>query len=208
MKTGPPPISRIKVTIEAARSKLKNNTHRFDAYPFFIRERKWQESQGFKWVFVNDDNGFCQIVPIFSFAIRTAILSLQTISRMAESESLETGKFYRLGKDLANTEKSVRDKAVDTIRRYFFWILVIYNRELKSVQEITELEMMKLWKGLFYTFWMSDKPPVQEALATLLSDIVDIDLSIHSRFLTSEWTLYPGCTFPASGRRWSVSGVS
>lgn len=74
MKTGPPPISRIKVTIEAARSKLKNNTHRFDAYPFFIRERKWQESQGFKWVFVNDDNGFCQIVPIFSFAIRTAIL--------------------------------------------------------------------------------------------------------------------------------------
>ena len=66
---------------------------------------------------------------------------------------------------------------------------------------------MKLWKGLFYTFWMSDKPPVQEALATLLSDIVDIDLSIHSRFLTSEWTLYPGCTFPASGRRWSVSGV-
>ena len=66
---------------------------------------------------------------------------------------------------------------------------MIYNRELKSVQEITELEMMKLWKGLFYTFWMSDKPPVQEALATLLSDIVDIDLSIHSRFLTSEWTL-------------------
>ena len=84
---------------------------------------------------------------------------------------------------------------------------MIYNRELKSVQEITELEMMKLWKGLFYTFWMSDKPPVQEALATLLSEIVDIDLSIHSRFLTSEWTLYPGCTFPASGRRWSVSGV-
>ena len=126
---------------------------------------------------------------------------------MAESESLETGKFYRLGKDLANTEKSVRDKAVDAIRRYLYFDSVICNRELKSVQNVTELEMMKLWKGLFYTFWMSDKPPVQEALATLLSDIVSLDVSIHSRFLTSEWTLCPGCTFYVSGRRWSVNGV-
>lgn len=34
------------------------------------------------------------------------------------------------------------------------------------------MEMMKLWKGLFYAFWMSDKPPVQEELAIALSKMV------------------------------------
>ena len=27
------------------------------------------------------------------------------------------------------------------------------------------MEMMRLWKGLYYCFWMSDKPLVQEELA-------------------------------------------
>ena len=91
---------------------------------------------------------------------------------MAEVENLESGKFYMLGRDLANTEKSVRDGAVDAIRRYLFHRLNDPIRELTSLQDATELEMMKLWKGLFYTFWMSDKPPVQEALAQLLTDMV------------------------------------
>ena len=49
-----------------------------------------------------------------------------------------------------------------------------------SLQEATELEMMKLWKGLFYTFWMSDKPDVQEALAILLSDMVLATVVLNS----------------------------
>lgn len=53
-------------------------------------------------------------------------------------------------------------------------------RELVSLQEATELEMMKLWKGLFYTFWMSDKPDVQEALAILLSDMVMATIVLDS----------------------------
>ena len=44
---------------------------------------------------------------------------LPNVIAMAESESLESGKFYKMGRDLANTEKSVRDKAVETIRRYY-----------------------------------------------------------------------------------------
>ena len=91
---------------------------------------------------------------------------------MAETENLESGKFYMLGRDLANTEKSVRDGAVDAIRRYLFHRFNKPIRELTSLQDATELEMMKLWKGLFYTFWMSDKAPVQEALAQLLTDMV------------------------------------
>ena len=84
---------------------------------------------------------------------------------------------------------------------------MIRGRELQSVQEIPDLEMMKLWKGLFYTFWMSDKPPVQEALATLLSDIVGICFLVHYRFLTLEWSHCLGYTFPVSGGQWCVSGA-
>lgn len=36
---------------------------------------------------------------------------------MADTAITEDPKFYSLGRDLANTEKSVRDKAVATIRR-------------------------------------------------------------------------------------------
>lgn len=37
-----------------------------------------------------------------------------------------------------------------------------------------------MWKGLFYTFWMSDKPDVQEALAILLSDMVLTTVVVNS----------------------------
>lgn len=36
---------------------------------------------------------------------------------MADDTLVEDPKFYTLGRDLANTEKRVRDKAVETIRR-------------------------------------------------------------------------------------------
>lgn len=32
--------------------------------------------------------------------------------------------------------------------------------------------MAKLWKGLFYCFWMSDKPLIQQALASELADLL------------------------------------
>ena len=35
-----------------------------------------------------------------------------------------------------------------------------------------QLDMLRLWKGLHYCFWMSDKPLVQEELAENISNIV------------------------------------
>ena len=32
--------------------------------------------------------------------------------------------------------------------------------------------MKKIWKALFYSFWMSDKVPVQQALADLLARLI------------------------------------
>ncbi|KAF9459823.1 Nop52-domain-containing protein [Collybia nuda] len=67
-----------------------------------------------------------------------------------------------LGKYLASTEKKTRDKAVKN--------LAIFLSDFQD--EIPKPEMDKLWKGLFYSFWMSDKPLVQQALATELAELV------------------------------------
>ncbi|KAF4623826.1 hypothetical protein D9613_002231 [Agrocybe pediades] len=72
-----------------------------------------------------------------------------------------------LGKYLASTEKKTRDKAIKNLSVFLS----------DSENAISKSEMDKLWKGIFYCFWMSDKPLVQQALATELADIV---LSITS----------------------------
>ncbi|KAF5388539.1 hypothetical protein D9757_004658 [Collybiopsis confluens] len=60
-------------------------------------------------------------------------------------------------------EKKTRDKAIKT--------LSIFLSD-DSRDEIPSSEMAKLWKGIFYCFWMSDKPLVQQALASELASLV------------------------------------
>ena len=44
------------------------------------------------------------------------------------------------------------------------------NDEAKSL--FNKSEMLRLWKGLHYCFWMSDKPLVQEELAEKIASII------------------------------------
>lgn len=66
-------------------------------------------------------------------------------------------------KKLAANEKGTRDQAVNGLRTY-----------LRSRKEFSEEELLKLWKGLFYCMWMSDKPRNQQQLARDLSELIDI----------------------------------
>ncbi|KAI5898032.1 Nop52-domain-containing protein [Schizophyllum commune H4-8] len=68
-----------------------------------------------------------------------------------------------LAKYLASTEKKTRDKAVKN--------LAVFLSD-PSRDALPKSEMDKLWKGLFYCFWMSDKPLVQQALASELAELV------------------------------------
>ena len=63
---------------------------------------------------------------------------------------------------LAANEPVIRNKAVKKIRKWF---------SARS-EPFTEAEMMRLWKGLYYCFWMSDKPLVQEELAENISAFI------------------------------------
>ncbi|EDR15800.1 rRNA processing protein RRP1 [Laccaria bicolor S238N-H82] len=77
--------------------------------------------------------------------------------------STATSSTPPLAKSLASTDKKTRDKAIKNLS-------VFLSDSTRDV--ISKPDMDKLWKGIFYCFWMSDKPLVQQALASELAEIV------------------------------------
>ncbi|KAH9835867.1 Nop52-domain-containing protein [Rhodofomes roseus] len=93
-----------------------------------------------------------------------------------------------LAKYLASTDKKTRDKATKQLAAFL---------SDPSRDSLPHSEMSKLWKGIFYCFWMSDKPLVQQALASELAEIL-LNISSPSRpfdFLQGFWE--------ATVREWS-----
>ncbi|XP_076665318.1 ribosomal RNA processing protein 1 homolog Nnp-1 [Andrena cerasifolii] len=95
-------------------------------------------------------------------------------------------KFARL---LSSNDKKVRDKVLKNLRK---WLTV----RSKSSFAFTEQDFMRLWKGLFYCMWMSDKPLIQEELAESLSKIV------HCFNIKDVVLLYTACVLKTLGTEW------
>ncbi|WVQ78924.1 hypothetical protein IAT38_001016 [Cryptococcus sp. DSM 104549] len=76
-----------------------------------------------------------------------------------------------LGKQLAHTDKKVRDRAVESLIAFLSQGGDVEG-ESSSYVRLGDAEMAKLWKGLFYCFWMSDKPLVQQRLAADLAELL------------------------------------
>jgi len=68
---------------------------------------------------------------------------------------------------LAHNDRAQRDDAVQQLSK---WIKSHFSDLKSDVRE--DGAMMKLWKGLFYCFWMSDKQELQMELASRLSGLV------------------------------------
>ncbi|KAJ7492456.1 nucleolar protein,Nop52-domain-containing protein [Mycena latifolia] len=85
-----------------------------------------------------------------------------------------------LAKYLASNDKKIRDKAIKSLSAFL---------SDDSQDPISKPDMDKLWKGIFYCFWMSDKPLVQQALATDLAELLLTTTSISSAlsFLSGFW---------------------
>ncbi|KAK4543652.1 hypothetical protein LTR36_005297 [Oleoguttula mirabilis] len=66
-------------------------------------------------------------------------------------------------KQLASSDRKIRDRALSSLRTY-----------LHRSKPFTPLDLLKLWKGLFYCMWMSDKPRTQQQLARDLADLCDV----------------------------------
>ncbi|KAG0245882.1 nucleolar protein,Nop52-domain-containing protein [Mortierella sp. GBAus27b] len=81
------------------------------------------------------------------------------------------------GKKLAANDKKTRDKAVKALGK---WI--------SKKKDFTHMELMKLWKGLFYCVWMSDKPLIQQQLSeTLSSLVIKVPRESVMEFISTFW---------------------
>ena len=67
----------------------------------------------------------------------------------------------KFGARLAHTEKHIRDKTVEHLIHF-----------LSKQNDMPEVGMLKIWKGLFYCVWMSDKVPIQNELADTLAKLI------------------------------------
>jgi ribosomal RNA-processing protein 1 len=67
----------------------------------------------------------------------------------------------KLARALVSPDESVRNKSVKALETY-----------VKSIKDFDDLDMLKLWKALFYCFWYSDKVPIQNQLAAVVAELI------------------------------------
>ncbi|KAM7473530.1 hypothetical protein LguiB_020773 [Lonicera macranthoides] len=113
---------------------------------------------------------------------------------MVESQTLVSASASTVGgsgssliKQLASCNKPTRDKS----------LRLLLNKWLPSQHEISNEDMKKIWKGLFYCVWHADKTLVQSELIDLLSSLLlslPLPLSTHyfSVFLLTIRREWPG----------------
>jgi ribosomal RNA-processing protein 1 len=106
-----------------------------------------------------------------------------TISQSSHPSKRET----KLARSLVHPEKHVRDTT--------FTALVDFTRGVKN---LSDLEMLKLWKALYYCMWLADKREVQEELADSFANMIGEFrnnhlrlqfIQMYFRILLREWSL-------------------
>lgn len=73
----------------------------------------------------------------------------QPIEAVPEGVEAHAGH-SRLARALGSVDWHTREKGVQALTRF-----------LQRKTQLPERDMLKIWKGLFYAFWHSDKAPVQ-----------------------------------------------
>ena len=88
---------------------------------------------------------------------------------------LEQGKLYPECSRFA--DRATRDQALEALRTY-----------LHSNRAFTALELRKLWRGLFFCMWHSDRPRTQQRLARALAELVaPVPAPLFAPFLHAFW---------------------
>ena len=90
---------------------------------------------------------------------------------MANNRNIsEDAENLALIRKLAHNEKHERDKAIEMLNALLCGRCADEDDDQDKDQ--LKLDFLKLWKGLFYGMWMSDKVRIQRELALVLSELV------------------------------------
>ncbi|KAH8412309.1 hypothetical protein KR009_001148 [Drosophila setifemur] len=81
-------------------------------------------------------------------------------------ELLVIAQEVKIVRALAGNDVAMRNRQIRKLRKWF-------KLRASSSFPFTEEDFMRIWKGLYYNMWMSDKPLVQEELAEQLAQMVD-----------------------------------
>ncbi|CAF3509875.1 hypothetical protein SNK03_006829 [Fusarium graminearum] len=85
-------------------------------------------------------------------------------------------------RNLASSDRKLRTASLETLTTF-----------LSSRSSLSDIDAQKLWKGLFYALWMTDRPLPQQRLATDLANLL--------------FTLKPVCAIPWLRAFWTVLGL-
>ncbi|KAI1774846.1 hypothetical protein F4818DRAFT_53418 [Hypoxylon cercidicola] len=69
-------------------------------------------------------------------------------------------------KHLASSDRKIRTSALSTLRTFL--------SAPTTARKLTDLDYLKLWKGLFYSVWMCDRPIPQQNLCTELAGLLSV----------------------------------
>ncbi|KAI1767763.1 Nop52-domain-containing protein [Hypoxylon sp. FL1150] len=69
-------------------------------------------------------------------------------------------------KNLASSDRKIRTSALSTLRTFL--------SAPTTARKLTDLDYLKLWKGLFYSVWMCDRPIPQQNLCTELAELLSV----------------------------------
>ncbi|KAM0262742.1 hypothetical protein ACHAQJ_001536 [Trichoderma viride] len=85
-------------------------------------------------------------------------------------------------RNLASSDRKLRTESLSSLQAF-----------LSSRRSLTPIDARKLWTGLYYALWMTDRPRPQQALATDLANLL--------------FDLQPACVEPWLSAFWSVLGT-
>ena len=99
----------------------------------------------------------CRNVPV-SDELRACIVlcAQEAASSGAQLPSSAMGKYF------SHPDKKLRDKAV-----------AVFSKWVSKQEHLEDEDHVRIWKALFYCFWMSDKVPVQRELADRLAGLIN-----------------------------------
>ncbi|KAI1810399.1 nucleolar protein,Nop52-domain-containing protein [Poronia punctata] len=69
-------------------------------------------------------------------------------------------------RNLASSDRKTRTSALQSLRTFL--------SASATASRLTHLEYMKLWKGLYYSLWMCDRPVPQQNLCAELAALIDV----------------------------------
>ena len=107
------------------------------------------------------------------------------------AKSSEEIHFARL---LVNPDKSIRDKTLASVKRF-----IVRQEDDDSSETMGFLDMLKLWKALYYSLWLADSGIQADELAESISDLF---LKLTKK--PASLVMYFRCLLKTVLREWSL----